>query len=79
MFDNDCYCKPNKNCSKPVIALIIALITFVAGVLVGALTGIFSALGLGAFVEILAILIILLIIQTILAICCINPKNDKCC
>ena len=75
MFDNDCYCKPNKNCSKPVIALIIALITFVAGVLVGALTGIFSALGLGAFVAILAILII----QTILAICCIKPKHDKCC
>ena len=42
MFDNDCYCKPNRACSKPVIALIIALITFVVGILVGALTGIFS-------------------------------------
>ena len=76
MFDNDCYCKPNRACSKPVIALIIALITFVVGI---ALTGIFSALGLGAFVAILAILIILLIIQIILAICCIKPKHDKCC
>lgn len=79
MFDNDCYCRPNRACSKPVIALIIALITFVVGILVGALTRIFSVLGLGAFVAILAILIILLIIQIILAICCIKPKHDKCC
>ena len=21
MFDNDCYCKPNRACSKPIIAL----------------------------------------------------------
>ena len=82
MFDNDCYCKKynNKCCSKIIIGILVALITFVAGVLIGALTGLFAALGLGAFIAILAILVILLIIQIILAICCKNDKKyDDCC
>ena len=78
MYNNDCYCKGRSICSKPVVALIIALITFVAGIFVGALTDIFTVLGLGAFIAILAILILLLIIQIILTICCLITKHDKC-
>ena len=78
MYNNDCYCKGRGICSKPVMALIVALITFVAGIFVGALTDIFTVLGLGACIAILAILIILLIIQIILTICCLITKHDKC-
>lgn len=78
MYNNDCNCKGKDVCSKPVVALIIALITFVAGIFVGALTNIFSILGLGAFIAILVILVLLLIIQIILTICCLITKHDKC-
>lgn len=80
MFENDCgYRKNNRCCSKIVIGIIVALITFVAGILIGALTGLFAALGLGAFVAILAILVILLIIKIIQEICCKKDKYDNCC
>lgn len=78
MYNNDCYCKGRGVCSKPVVALIIALITFVAGIFVGALTDIFTILGLGAFIAILVILVLLLIIQIILTICCLITRKDKC-
>ena len=74
MYNNDCYCKGRGVCSKPVIALI----TFVAGIFVGALTDIFTILGLGAFIAILVILVLLLIIQIILTICCLIARKDKC-
>jgi len=80
MFENDCCCrKNNKCCSKIIIGIIVALITFVAGILIGALTGLFAALGLGAFIAILAILVILLIIKIIQSICCKKEKYDDCC
>lgn len=80
MFENDCKGKKSgKNCSNIVIFILIALITFVAGVLIGALTGLYAALGLGAFVTISAILIILLTIQIILAICCKKDRKYDCC
>ncbi len=80
MFENDCGCKKNhKCCSDIVICILVALITFVAGIVIGALTGLFAALGLGAFIAILAILIIILIIQIILAVCCKKQKYDNYC
>ncbi len=80
MFENECgYKKNHKCCSSIVICILIALITFVAGILIGALTGILALLGLGAFVAILAILVILLIISIIREICCKKERNDNCC
>ena len=82
MFENDCGYRKNSNkcCSAIIYAVIIALITFVAGILIGALTGLFDALGLGAFVAVLAILVILLIIRIILDVCYKkDKKNNNCC
>ncbi len=79
MFENDCGCrKNNKCCWDVVICILVALITFVAGILIGALTGLLALLGLGAFVAILAILIILLIISIIQEICCKKGRHDIC-
>lgn len=79
MFENDCECygkKPGKCCTdKIIIAVVLVLFAFVIGVIVGALTGLFSTLGLAAFIIIaVALGIILLIRLAIYAICC----NKKC-
>ncbi len=81
MFENDCCYKKenNKCCSNIVIGILVALITFVVGILIGALTGLFALLGLGAFVAILAILVILLIIRIILEVCRKEEKYNSCC
>ena len=77
MFERGC--KKARECSLIVITIIVALITFVAGILIGALTGLFDALGLGAFIAILAILIILLIIRIILLVCNEPDRKKDCC
>lgn len=80
MIENGCgYKKKEKNCAYIIIGILVALITFVAGILIGTLTGLFAALGLGAFIAILAILIILLIIQIIMKFCCKKEEYDDCC
>ena len=50
-----------------------------SAILIGALTGLFDALGLGAFIAILAILIILLIIRIILLVCNEPDRKKDCC
>ena len=56
------------NCTLSVI------FAFVLGVVIGAVTGLFAALGLGAFIAILVILAILIITRVIVLVCC----NRKC-
>ena len=50
------------------------IFAFVLGVVIGAVTGLFAALGLGAFIAILVILAILIITRIIMLVCC----NRKC-
>ena len=74
---NKC-CEVAKCCVDIVICILTSLITFVAGLLIGALTALVTALGLGAIIAILAILVILLIIRILTLICC-KEKKDNCC
>ena len=78
MTQNKC-CKKEKCCVDLIVCILTSLLTFVIGVLVGGLTGLVSALGLGAIIAILAILVILLIIRIITLICCKVPKDTCCC
>lgn len=76
-MQNEC-CKKAKCCVDIIICLLTSLITFVAGLLIGALTGLVAALGLGAIIAILSILLILLIIRIITLVCCKDKKDDCC-
>lgn len=81
MFESDCDCcrKNDKKCWNIVIGILVALITFVVGILIGAFASILVLLGLSAFVAILAILIILLIITIIFKICYEKERHNNCC
>lgn len=80
MFENCCTCtKNNKHCLGIVIWILVTLIAFVSGIIIGAFTGLLVLLGLGALIAILVILVILLIISIILEICCKKEKHDNCC
>ncbi len=78
MLQNDCG-KKNRCCVDIIICILSSLITFVAGLLIGALTGLVTALGLGAVIAILSILAILLIIRIINLVCSKDKKDDCCC
>lgn len=61
----------NRKCCVDVIIFILSVIfTFLLGVVIGAVTGLFAALGLGAFIALLVILAILIIIRIIAIKCC---------
>ena len=78
MLQNDCG-KKNSCCVDIIICILSSLITFIAGLLIGALTGLVTALGLGAIIAILSILVILTIIRIINLVCCKDKKDDCCC
>lgn len=78
MLQNDCG-KKNRCCVDIIICILSSLITFIAGLLIGALTGLVTALGLGAIIAILSILVILTIIRIINLVCCKDKKDDCCC
>lgn len=68
--------KIEKCCVDIIICILTSLILFLAGLIVGAFTGLASILGIGAIIAIIAILAILLIIRIINLICC--KENNKC-
>ena len=78
MMQNNC-CKREKCCIDLIICILSSLITFVAGLLIGALTGLVAALGLGAIIAILSFLVILLIIRIITIVCWKDKKEDCYC
>ena len=78
MLQNDCG-KKNRCCVDIIICILSSLITFIAGLLIGALTGLVTALGLEAIIAILSILVILTIIRIINLVCCKDKKDDCCC
>ena len=62
-------------CIDLVIFVISILLAFGIGVIIGALTGLVTFLGIGAIVLFLVTLLILLIIRIIMLICC---KKKEC-
>lgn len=79
------YCKKEnkrKDCSCLwlILAVIVIAITFFAGALVAALTGLIEALGIGAIITLLIALGVLAIVAIIALICCRKTdKKKKCC
>ena len=68
--------KKRRCCIDLVIFVISILLAFGIGVIIGALTGLVTFLGIGAIVLFLVTLLILLIIRVIMLICC---KKKDCC
>ena len=79
------YCKKEnkrKDCSCLwlILAVIVIAITFFAGALVAALTGLIETLGIGAIIALLIALGVLAIVAIIALICCRKTdKKKKCC
>ena len=67
--------KKSRCCIDLVIFVISILLAFGIGVVIGALTGLVTFLGIGAIVLFLVTLPILLIIRIIMLICC---KKKEC-
>ena len=62
--------KKRKCCMEIAIFIIVVLLAFAVGLIIGALTGLVEFLGTGAIVLFLATLIVLLIIEIAMLICC---------
>lgn len=79
------YCKKEdkrKDCSCLwlILAVVVIAITFFAGALVAALTGLIETLGIGAIITLLIALGVLAIVAIIALICCRKTdKKKKCC
>ena len=73
---NKC-CEIAKSCVDVIVCILLSLLLFIAGLIVGAYTSLATILGLGAIIAITAILLILLIIRIITLICCKEKQN--CC
>ncbi len=76
------YCKKEdkrKDCSCLclILAVVVIAITFFAGALVAALTGLIETLGIGAIITLLIALGVLAVIVFIALICCKNTDKDK--
>lgn len=78
MSQNKC-CKKEKCCVDLIICILSSLLTFVVGLLIGALTGLVAVLGIGAIIAIIAILVILLILRIINLLCCKDKEKNECC
>lgn len=67
-----CFKKNKKRrCCEDIVIFILAIfVAFVIGLIVGALTDLITTLGLGAVILFLVTLVILLIIEAIMLICC---------
>ena len=79
MSQNKC-CNKEKCCVDLVICILSSLLKFVAGLLIGALTGLVTALGIGAIIAITTLLLILLVLRIINILCCrAKEKKDCCC
>ena len=79
MFEekNNCYQKNKRCCVDVVIFILSILFAFIIGVIIGAVTGLFAALGLGAFVALAVILGILILIRSVMLICPETKREKK--
>ena len=78
MFEDKRECKKNKCCVDIVITILAIALAFVIGIIIGAVTEIYTTLGIGAFVVLAAILGILIIIRIIMIVC-YGCRDKKCC
>ena len=78
MFEDRKGCKKNGCCIDIIIFILSILFTFVIGIIIGAVTEIYTTLGVGAFVVLAVLLALLAIVRIITLICC-KDKKDKCC
>lgn len=72
-----CCCPKKRCCVDLALTILLIAFAFVLGVIIGALTGLFALLGLGAFIAI-AVILVLLVVLRIVQLACTN-KNKKCC
>ncbi len=77
MFEDRKECRKTKCCVDIVITILAITLAFVIGIIIGATTGIFDSLGVGAFVVLAAIFAILIIIRIIM-LACFGCKEKKC-
>ena len=63
-------------CIDLILGVLILLLSFTVGLIIGALTGLLAFLGIGAVVVLLVLLVILIIIRIIMLAC---RENRKCC
>jgi len=63
-------------CIDLILGVLILLLSFTVGLIIGALTGLLAFLGIGAVVVLLVLLVILIIIRIIMLAC---KENRKCC
>lgn len=71
-----CYCPKKRCCVDLILTILLVAFAFVLGVIIGALTGLFALLGLGAFIAIAVILVLLVVLRIVQLAC---SKNKKCC
>lgn len=77
MFEENKCCQRNKKCCVDIIIFILSVVfAFIIGIIIGATTGIFDALGVGAFVA-FAILVGILIVIRIIMLTCFGCKKEK--
>ena len=78
MFEerNNCCIKFKRCCVDLILFILSILFAFIIGIILGATTGIFTSLGVGAFVATSVILGILILIRTIMLVC-FGVKKDK--
>lgn len=70
-----CNKSKNKRCCVDVVIFILTIaFAFILGVVIGAVTGLFDALGIGALIAILIILFLLIAIRIVLLAC----SKNKC-
>lgn len=74
--NNNCCPKFKKCCVDVVIFILSILFAFVIGIIIEAETGLFAALGLGAFVTLAVILGVLVIIRIVM-LACFGIRKDK--
>lgn len=72
-----CCCKEKRCCVDLTITILLVAFAFVLGVIIGALTGLFALLGLGAFIALAVILVLLIVLRIVMLVCC--RKAKKCC
>ena len=72
-------CRKRENrrcCIDLILVVLLILLAFAFGLLIGALTSLIIFLGIGSLITFIAVLILLIIIRIIMLIC---KENRRCC
>ncbi len=69
MLDNGCR-RLFRCCIDVVVFIISILLAFVVGVLIGGLTELVTIIGIGGFITLITIFVLLIIIRIVQSLCC---------